>query len=208
MIKNLQHNDIGLTPFIATTTWNPQNVRNSNLILWSSGSLSGSISMTYLDYGDGSTATSSINSSCSLALSPQSGSILAYQRGLNISGTFFPTSSIYYNSASNPLNLDYSYMRLVYTMHKNLFYNSYNNPSQIYGLENINLQASTRLLTNVMDIFTLKQTQFGEKILPNSVRIVDTFGDEPYILIDDGNTHLKLSGSYFINYQKIQFEEV
>ena len=56
MIKSLNKDDIQVTPFIARKVWNPNNVEDTDLILWQSGSLSGSLSHTYIDYGDGTSS--------------------------------------------------------------------------------------------------------------------------------------------------------
>ena len=53
MIKSLNRDDIQVTPFVAKKLWNPTNIDATDLILWMSGSLSGSISHIYIDYGDG-----------------------------------------------------------------------------------------------------------------------------------------------------------
>lgn len=206
MIKNLNRDDIQVTPFIAAKTWNIQNIEDTDLILWMSGSESGSLSHMYIDYGDGSTA-SFVNSSCSLALQQQNLQLeIEYQRGISGSGTYFPVNSPYYNSDSQPVNQDGTYMSVVYNVNKNLFYNTYENPTQIWGLENINLNFNNRLLTNAMDVFTLSKNQFGEKIIPNSVVIKDNLGEIDYTIIDDGNTNLILDGIYFSTFQKVTFQ--
>ena len=97
-------------------------------------------------------------------------------------------------------------MSVVYAVNKQLFYNTYDNPTQIWGLENINLNSNHRLLTDVMDVFTLSKNQFGEKIIPNSVLIQDNLGEIDYTIIDDGNTNLILDGAYFSKFQKVTFE--
>lgn len=206
MIKSLNRDDIQVTPFIAAKTWNLQNIDNEDLILWISGSQSGSLSHIYIDYEDGLSAPIT-NSYCSLALQQQDAQLtVKYQRGISGSATYFPENSVYYNSGSQPINDDGTFMGVVYTVNKHLFYNTYDNPTQIWGLENINLNSNTRLLTNFMDVFTLSKNQFGEKILPNSVVIRDSLGEIDYTIIDDGNTNLILDGVYFSTFQKVTFE--
>jgi hypothetical protein len=206
MIKNLNKDDIQVTPFISSKSWNLQNVDDSDLILWMSGSLSGSLSLIYIDYEDG-TSSPITNSFCDLALQQQDSQIqIQYQRGIKNENTFFPSTNQYYISASNPLNNDGTYMGVVYNTNKKLFYNTYDNPTQLWGLENINLQDNTRLLTDAMDVFSLKKNQFGEKIVPHSILIQDNLGEINYTIIDDGKTNLILSGSYFSNFQIATFE--
>ena len=207
MIKSLNRDDIQVTPFIAAKTWNLQNIEGNDVLLWVSGSLSGSLSLTYIDYGDGSSTYPITSSDCGLALVPQSNDVtLNYQRGIKTSGIFFPSSSQYYSSASNPINIDGTYMGLVYNTNKNLFYNTYDNPTQIWGLENINLHTSNRILTDSMDVFNLSRFQFGEKIVPNTVIIQDNAGEIDYTIIDDGKTNLILNGDYFSKFQTVTFE--
>ena len=100
MIKSLNRDDVQVTPFVANKIWNPTNIEATDLILWMSGSLSGSISHIYIDYGDG-TSLPITNSYCDLALQQQSDDFVQYHRGLNITGTFFPVGNQYYNSSSN-----------------------------------------------------------------------------------------------------------
>ena len=206
MIKSLNRDDVQVTPFISAKTWNLQNIEDEDFILWISGSESGSISHIYIDYGDGS-STPITNSYCNLALQQQDSQLtVKYQRGVSGSGTYFPIDSPYYNPISQPVNQDGTYMSVVYTVNKQLFYNTYDNPTQIWGLENINLNSNHRLLTNAMDVFSLSKNQFGEKIIPNSVMIQDDLGEIDYTIVDDGNTNLVLDGVYFSTFQQVTFE--
>lgn len=208
MLKSLNRDDIQVTPFVAKKKWNPQNIDNDDLILWMSASLSGSISHIYIDYGDGLTSPY-LNSSCALALQQQENNInIIYEQGTYISGTFFQKDSNYYESDLNPLNIDGSYKRLVYDVYKNLFYNSYENPVQLLGVENINLSGSRRNLTDIIDVFTLTKEQYGEKIVPKSVKIIDSQLNEQYTIVDDGQTHLLITGSYFINFQELDITHI
>ena len=207
MIKSLNRDDIQVTPFVAKKLWNPTNIEATDLILWMSGSLSGSISHIYIDYGDGTTSPVT-NSVCNLALQQQEYDFVQYHRGLNITGTFFPVGNQYYNSASNPVNIDGTYMRMVYNTNKQLFYNTYDNPTQLWGVENFNLQSTNRILTDVIDVFTIPKNYFGEKISPHSVIIIDNQDDSTYLITDDGNQNLILSGSYFSTYQEIEFTDL
>ena len=206
MIKSLNRDDVQVTPFIAARTWNLQNVEDEDLILWISGSESGTVSHTYIDYGDGLSAPVT-NSYCTLALQQQDLQLTAkYQRGLNVTGTYFPVTSAYYDSGSQPVNQDGTFMGVVYTTNKQLFYNTYDNPTQIWGLENINLNSNHRILTDAMDVFTLSKNQFGEKIIPRSVVIQDKLGEIDYKIVDDGKTNLILDGVYFSTFQPVTFE--
>ncbi len=206
MIKLLNNDDIQVTPFLAKKSWNIQNIKNEGLILWISGSLSGPISHTYLDYESG-TGTPITNSFASLALQQQ-GTVnqISYHRGISGSGTFYPVTSEFYNSASLPINADGTFMKVVYDVHRMMFYNPSANQTQLFGLENTDINFTPRQLTNNMDVFSLQRNQFGEKIVPNTMIIRDTSGEINYTIRDDGETNLILSGSYFSKFQTIRFE--
>ena len=204
MIKSLNKGDIQVTPFVAEKEWNVQNIDDLDLILWVSGSEYGGISHTYIDYGDG-TSSPITNSYCNLALEQQY-SFIQYQRGLNITGAFFPVGNSYYTTGSNPVNADGTYMRSIYNMHKNSFYNTYNNPTQLFGIESLDVRGEHRILTDVIDVFTIPKEKFGSKIIPKSIQLVDNLEDGNYIINDDGKTNLILSGSYFSTFQEIGYE--
>ena len=203
MIKSLYKNDTFASPFVAKKTWRTQNVDPEDLILWMSGSLTGSISYTYIDYGDG-LSSAITNSYCDLALQQQTANeFVLYQQGLNIEGTFYPSSSTYYNTSSNNINTDGTYKNIVYNTNKQLFYNTHHDPTKIFGIENLDLSTTTRNLTDDMDVFTIPSDHFGEKIVPQSVLIAT----KNNYIFDDGNCNLVLSGSHFSNYQETFFEQ-
>lgn len=248
MIKSLNKNDIQITPFTVKKTWNPNTLDNSDLILWMSGSESGSLSLTYSEYPIDAAyedyvallATDNIvdkdlintdvpavvdgynieldlkvcdydfivNSSGSLALQQQDNQFITYQRGLNISGTFYPVGSEYYSEQTNPRNVDGTYMRLIYNTYKNLFYNSYQNPLMVFGLESVSTEKIKRTLSDVMDVYTIPTDYFGEKIEPGTVKIKYNSPTEKFDITDDSNGNLILSGSYFSSYQTLQFVDL
>lgn len=223
MIKSLNRGDILVTPFEAQKNWDNNNLIPFDLILWQSqsintisgvtSSLTGYISHTYLDYGDNTTDPISgtpypiTNSYCNLALQQQTLGYVKYQKGVFNQSVLYPTASFYtasskyYNSSSNPRNIDGTYMNIVYDATKHLFYNNYNNFTKTFGMETADLTVTNRFLTNTMDVFTVPRINFGEKILPNSVVIRDSSFDKPYTIIDDGNCNLIFSGSIFSTYE-------
>ena len=91
-------------------------------------------------------------------------------------------------------------------MHKNSFYNTYNNPTQLFGIESLDVRGEHRILTDVIDVFTIPKEKFGSKIIPKSIQLVDNLEDGNYIINDDGKTNLILSGSYFSTFQEIGYE--
>jgi hypothetical protein len=222
MIKSLNKSDILVTPFEANKNWNVNTLNPTDLILWMSqsidpasgitSSLTGNISHIYIDYGDNNagynpTVTYPItNSYCNLALQQQSGEYVVHQRGVFNSSIIYPTASFYtseskyYNSSSNPQNIDGTYMNIIYAANEHLFYNNYGNFTQTFGMENADLASTHRILTNTMEVFNIPQNKFGEAVVKNSVVIVDDSLDKEYTIVDDGNCNLIFSGSVFSKY--------
>ena len=203
MIKSLKRNDIRSTPFVANKSWNSQNQTFDNTISWQSGSQSGSLFLSFVDYKDGTQL--SLHSS-SIAYQQQDPDFLRFRIGQEITGTtFYPTSSKYYDSSVNPTNIDGTYQGLVYNTLKNLFYKETANPTQIFGLESLNPVDVNRTLTKQINVFNVPQNKFGEKIVPNSIEIKQQLDDGHFVVIDDGNTNLKLSGSHFVDVQNAMY---
>jgi hypothetical protein len=223
MIKSLNKSDILVTPFEANKNWDVDNLNPSDLILWMSqsidlrtgitSSLIGNISLTYIDYGDNNAGYDPTviypitNSYCNLALQQQSNGYVTYRKGVFNQNIIYPTASFYtassnqYNATENPINVDGTYMNIVYSENKHLFYNNYNNFTKTFGMETADLSSTHRILTDTMDVFTIPQKKFGEKLVPNSIKILDDSLDKEYSLIDDGNCNLIFSGSVFSKYE-------
>jgi hypothetical protein len=213
MIKSLDKTDVLNTPFQAIKNWEVNNIDPSDLILWMSqsidlnsgitSSLTGDISLTYIDYGDNSPGYPITNSNCNIALQQQTEGYVTYRKGTVNPNVLYPTSSFYtsnlpnYDAKTNPQNIDRTYTNLIYIENQHLFYNNYNNFTQTFGMESADLSTTNRLLTNTMDVFTVPQNKFGNKIVPRTVFIVDDSLDKPYTIIDDGNCNLIFSGSVF-----------
>lgn len=192
------------TPFVAQTEWNVNNIDFDHYLMWESASLSGSIEHTYIDYGDG-TQLPTTNSNCVL-IADENDIEINYQRGEYITGSFFPTSSAYYQSQTEPLNSDGTYVRIIYSTNKNLFYSNIGNPTRQFGIFDLNGENTNHTLSDVMDVFTVSPRFFGEKIIPNSVIMYDSYNNTNYKVIDDGNSNLVLSGSQFLRFQTVSFE--
>jgi hypothetical protein len=207
MIKSLKRNDIRYTPFVANKSWNAQNQRFEDLISWQSGSESGSLLLTFFDYGDG-TKMSEVSSafSSAIAYQQQDPDFVRFKIGKEITGsTFYTVDSKYYNSDTNPVNIDDSYQRLVYNTVKNLYYKESENPTQIFGLESLDTSGVNRSLPSQISVFSVPQNKFGEKIVPYSVKINQELEDCHVTAIDDGNTNLVISGSTFVDRQNANF---
>jgi len=207
MIKSLKRNDIRYTPFVANKSWNSQNQRFEDLISWQSGSESGSLFLTFFDYDDG-TQMSAISSAFSsgIAYQQQDADFLKFRIGKEITGsTFYPLGNQYYNPETNPVNIDESYQSLVYNNAKNFYYKESENPTKIFGLESLDPSNVNRTLPKQISVFNIPVNKFGEKIEPNSVKIVHDSPIGYTIVIDDGNNNLKVSGSTFSDIQNARY---
>jgi MBG domain len=196
MIKSLKRNDIRFTPFIANKSWNAQNQNFDNLLQWQSGSQSGSLFLTFVDYENGSGPTMV---SSAIAFQQQNSDFLRFKIGKQITGsTFYPTQSVYYDKTQNPINLDGTYQSLVYNLNKNLYYKESANITQIFGLDSTDPSLTNRVLPSQIYVFNVPQNKFGEKIVPNSVSINQTLEDGNFTVIDDGYNNLILDTQFFI----------
>lgn len=202
MIKSLKKNDIRTTPFTATKTWNPQNKKHKDLILWQSGSISGSLLLTFRDFNDG-TNSSLTYASSAIAFQQQDDDYLRYREGFAFSGSISPTGSIYYDSVLSEKNVDGTYKQIVYATTKHLFYKESEDPTKIFGLESLDSSKVNRSLPQKISTFNVPQNKFGEKIVPNTVEINHEIQGTNYKVVDDGNSNLILEDSTFINYQNI-----
>jgi hypothetical protein len=121
--------------------------------------------------------------------------MVSYQEGLSGSGHFYPSSE--------PINNDGTYKRLVYSQINAMFYNNYNNPLQLLGVENIdlNLGGTYRALQDRLRVFTVPRIVFGERVIEGSMQLNDTIMDDNVTITDDGNQNL-VAGNYL--FSKIQ----
>lgn len=212
MIKSLNNNDIIVTPFITNRKWETNN-SNPDLILWMSQSngqlLTGSIACTYIDYGDNSPQYPITNSYCSLLTQQQDNVDINYiniQKGIYNPNVLYPTAS--FNEYTNPndfldrnkINIDGTYTSIVYTTNQHLFYNNYNNFTKTFGLESADESKIVKNLTYEMDVLNIPVNNFGETLVPKTIRIKDYNLDDENIIIDDGNCNLIISGSIFSKY--------
>ena len=207
MIKSLKKNDIKTTPFTATKKWNPQNKVHKDLILWQSGSVSGSLSLTFKEYNDG-TVTPYTYISSAISLQQQEDDYLRFREGINLSGSISPTGSFYHDPILSEKNIDGTYKTVLYATTKHLFYNESQDPTKIFGLESLDSSKVNRSLPNKISTFNVPQNKFGEKILPNSVKISHEIQGLTYNVVDDGNSNLVLSEKTFINNQDANIDKV
>ena len=207
MIKSLKKNDIRTTPFTAAKKWNPQNKLHKDLILWQSGSVSGSLSLTFKEYNDGTVAPYTYISSA-IALQQQQDDFLRFREGVNLSGSISPTGSFYYDPVLSEKNVDGTYKTVLYATTKHLFYKESQDPSKIFGLESLDSSNVNRSLPNKISTFNIPQNKFGEKVIPKSVVITHEIQGQTYNVVDDGNSNLVVSDKTFINNQDANIDKV
>ena len=207
MIKSLKKNDIRTTPFTATKKWNPQNKLHKDLILWQSGSVSGSLSLTFKEYNDGTVAPYTYISSA-IALQQQQDDFLRFREGVNLTGSISPTGSFYYDPVLSEKNVDGTYKTVLYATTKHLFYKESQDPSKIFGLESLDSSNVNRSLPNKISTFNIPQNKFGEKVIPKSVVIKHEIQGQTYNVVDDGNSNLVVSDKTFINNQDANIDKV
>ena len=207
MIKSLKKNDIRTTPFTAAKTWNPQNKIHKDLILWQSGSVSGSLSLTFKEYNDGTVSPYTYISSA-IALQQQQDDFLRFREGVNLSGSISPTGSFYYDPVLSEKNLDGTYKTVLYATTKHLFYKESQDPTKIFGLESLDSSKVNRSLPNKISTFNIPQNKFGEKVIPKSVVITHEIQGQTYNVVDDGNSNLVISDKTFINNQDVNIDKI
>ena len=207
MIKSLKKNDIRTTPFTAAKKWNPQNKLHKDLILWQSGSVSGSLSLTFKEYNDGTVAPYTYISSA-IALQQQQDDFLRFREGVNLSGSISPTGSFYYDPVLSEKNVDGTYKTVLYATTKHLFYKESQDPTKIFGLESLDSSNVNRSLPNKISTFNIPQNKFGEKVIPKSVVITHEIQGQTYNVVDDGNSNLVVSDKTFINNQDANIDKV
>jgi hypothetical protein len=195
MLKSLHRNDTVTTPFVVTKNWNLSNVTNEDSILMEhSGSDGLPVALEYLILLPNYTITAS---ACNIALEQQADDLARYRSGLKLSGIFYPNI--------DPTNLDGTYQRVVYSQVVNMFYNDYRDPTKIWGLEQIDFDKSKtkRFLSDKFKMFEIPQPVYGEKIIPNTITMVDRTTDNDYIITDDGNCNLFAGTNIFAHQQEI-----
>jgi len=197
MHKTLYRYDIQTTPFLATKNWYINNTDNADVLLYeSTGSDDGSpIALEFIDYSSGYPIT---NSFCDIALDQQSADRAITELGLNVIGIFY--------TESDPQNIDGTYKRSIYSQIKTMFYNTYYDPTKMWGMENIDfpLSKTKKWISDEFRLINVPKNVFGDKIIPNSVVMIDDTTDNEYIITDDGNCNLSAGTNLFSHQQEIR----
>lgn len=197
MIKQLSKHDLLISPFITVKSWSLRNTDPQEFVLTENTGSEEPVALEYMDYMLGETG--SLNRECNIVLEQQSTDLAIAEEGISGSGKFFPE-----REAVNPKTGNYK--RLVHDQTYRAFYNRYNNPLQIFGIDNIDfpLAQNNRYLANDFVIFTIPQLIFGERIKENSVVLYDNNFHDNLIIFDDGNGNLIAKSNLFSAIQPIR----
>jgi len=197
MIKHINHQNVSTTPFVAAKSRDLYNTQNPDSLITEAAVYPDGthIALDYVNYNSGNPI---LNRDCDIALEQQDADLIQYEEGITGSGTF--------NSASDPRNSDGTYKTLVHRQIENAFYNTYRNPTEIFGVEYIDFPLS-RTLRNLSDhfrMFTIPRSVFGDKIQPKSVQFSDTSLDDNVEIFDDGYQNLIAGYNMFSKVQEIR----
>jgi len=200
MIKHINHQNFQTTPFVAAKHWRLFNVDSDDLVLLEDTGSEDTVALEFTDYfvsGSG-TCSSSVNTLCSIALEQQESDRAIYQEGATGSGAFFPDSE--------PTNRDGTFKRLIHAQTKAAFYNKFQNPTQIFGVEYIDfpLGQTFRDISDSIRIFTIPQNIFGERLIENTVHLADNSLDDNVEITDDGYQNLIAKANLFSKVQEVR----
>lgn len=201
MIKNLRRSDITIRPFNTFKRWRLGNINPEDVIITEDGC---PIFTSYQTASSPLLCADPEFSSSALSLEQQQvQKDFNVVEGQKIIGHFFESGSAEYDPIDNPMNRDGSYKRLIYNSIKSSFYNEFNNPEYLFGVESIDFDArgakkEKRKIQTRIRVGQLSTQLYGHKIQPKTVKIKDQSNpDETYFLEDDGYTNLFLSDVFF-----------
>jgi hypothetical protein len=202
MLKQLKKTDVMTSPFRATKAWELYNVQNPDQVILEQDSASVVIPETpiALDYVDYLTGTPLLNRDCDIALEQQTEDVVVYEEGVSGSNVRFDP-----NTAEKNPNTG-TYKTLLYNQMYRAFYNNYLNPTEIFGMENIDfsLNKTNLYLADKFRMFTIPRFYMGDKISPGSVQFEDTSFDDNVDVWDDSNGNLNAGTNLFSKVQEVR----
>jgi hypothetical protein len=186
-----------MSPFITVKGWALSNTDPQELLLTEKTGSEEPVALEYMDYTVGDTG--SLNRECNIALEQQSTDLAISEEGISGSGKFFPDREAINAKTGN-------FKRLVHDQTYRAFYNRYNNPLQIFGIDNIDfpLAKNNRYLANKFLMFTIPRLIFGERITENTVVLYDQNFDDNIIINDDGDGNLVAKENLFSKIQEVR----
>ena len=177
MIKQFSAGDITVRPFKTFKNWTLQSIDSSSLDAYG-----------YSTYYNGK---------------------LEINEGLKLNTLFYPTQSIYFVSGSEPINASGKYARNIYSVTDAMFYRNVNDPLNLFGVEKymedpVTGKKEVREIHNRIITANLKHNVWGEKVIPETINIIDDSNiHQTFDIRDDGYTNLYLTGSHFPGNQRI-----
>lgn len=197
MIKNFKRSDIQNTPFVATKPWVLTSFQSQDLVIVEEKPSEIPVAQEFIDY-EGGAEFPILNRECNIALEQQDPNKVLYEEGKKRDGLFYPET--------DPKNNTGTFKRLVYTQIKNAFYNNWNNPTKMFGMENIDFQLSEtkKFLAEEFRVFTITKNYFGEKLLENSVMLIDNALDDNFQITDDGRGNIFAKNNLFSKVQEVK----
>ena len=171
MIKQFSAGDITVRPFSTFRNWTVQSIDSSSVDKYG-----------YPTY---------YNNRCEVNI------------GVKTDVPFYPSSSQYWLASNDPVNASGKYARNVYYITDGMFYKNADDPNKVFGVEYRTEDPSTgkkevREIHDRIITLNLKHNIWGEKVIPQSVRIVDNSNPNNTLEIyDDGYTNLYATGSHF-----------
>lgn len=154
------------------------------------------VALEFIDY-DVNLTSSFDNSLCSISLEQQEDDSIRIREGKKTSGFFYPMTE--------PINLDGTYKRIVYSQIKEIFYNNYRDPLKMWGMETLDFETSEtkRFISDQFRLYDIPVIIYGQKILENSLNIQDSTTDNNYSIKDDGNGNLFAFQNLFSKQQEV-----
>lgn len=202
MLKQLKKTDVMTSPFRATKARQLYNVQNPDQVILEQESASVVIPETFiaLDYIDYFTGNPLLNRDCNIALEQQTEDVAVYEEGFSGSNARFDLTT-----AEKNMNTG-TYKILLYNQMYRAFYNNYLNPTEIFGMENIDfpLNKTNLYLADTFKMFTIPRLVMGDKIAPGSVQFHDTSLDDNANVQDDSNGNLIAGSNLFSKVQEVR----
>lgn len=196
MIKNFKRSDIQNTPFVATKPWVLTSFQNQDLVIVEEKPQEIPVAQEFIDY-EGGDGLPILNRECNIALEQQDPDNVLYEEGQKKDGMFYET---------DPKNNTGTFKRLIYTQVKNAFYNEWNDPTKIFGMENIDFQTSDtkKFLSDEFRVFSISKDYFGEKMLENTILLIDNALDDNFKITDDGKGNIIAKENLFSRVQEVR----
>ena len=194
MLKPIPRSNVVVRPFTTFKNWTLQN-QNYDSFLTTEDDCP-----LFIDYTidvNMPCSASICYSSSSLALEAQTvNSQISIQDGEYIQGIFYPNR--------DPINRDGSYKRLVFNTIKTMFYNNFDNPLELFGIQDYDSGLEKRAIWDSVIAGNISNQIYGERIQSGSVTIIDNSSvDQQVILHDDGYTNLIVTNNTLVTEQVI-----